>query len=432
MSTLLGCIADDFTGATDLAGTLTRAGMRTILMNGVPKSLPSTIDADAIVVALKSRTIPAEQAIRQSLQTLVWLKSAGCQQFVFKYCSTFDSNPEGNIGQVSEALLEALGADFTIACPAFPRNGRLVFKGHLFVGDRLLNESGMQDHPLTPMTDANLVRVLEQQTKGSVGLVDYTEVAQGVDAVRTAFERLRAGGQQIAIIDSLSNGDLDIIASAARDLVLVTGGSGIGSGLAENFFRKGLLSDNIKADILPPVANGSTAILSGSCSRATQAQVAFARKHYPSFKIDPMALAEGSLSVSDIMEWATEPLQKGPILVYSTDDPDELGKVQETLGKEQSGLMVEQALSTLAVSLVDTGVRKLIVAGGETSGAVVQSLGVTGLRIGKEIDPGVPWTQSLDEPRITLALKSGNFGTEDFFVKASAMQTSAMELEQTE
>ncbi len=421
MKAILGCIADDFTGATDMAGTLTRAGMRTVQMIGVQAPAAFSEDVDAIVIALKSRTIPADQAIRQSIDALKWLQAAGCRQFVFKYCSTFDSTDAGNIGQVTEALLEALEADFTIACPAFPRNGRLVFKGYLFVGDGLLNESGMEHHPLTPMTDANLVRVLQRQVQGSVGLVDYREIRQGPDAVRAAFDTLRSKGKRIAIVDTLDEDDLGTLASAASDLSLITGGSGIGSGLADNYRRQGLLKTENGTGIPLPVTKGTAAVIAGSCSRATQVQIEWACKQYPAFKIDPVALSDGRLSVADIVGWAAKHLEDGPVVIYSTVDPEALARVQERLGKDQAGTMIEGALSAVAVSLVEHGVRRLIVAGGETSGAIVKALGIRGLRICQEIAPGVPWTQSIDEPMIALALKSGNFGDEDFFVKALEM-----------
>ena len=216
MSALLGCIADDFTGGTDLAGMLVKAGMRTVQMIGVPTS-PVPDDVDAVVIALKSRTNPVEEAIAESLAALRWLQAAGCRQFYFKYCSTFDSTPKGNIGAVAEALMEALGTDFTIACPAFPANGRTIYKGHLFVGDLLLSDSGMRNHPLTPMTDASLVRVLQQQVHRKVGLVDAATVARGSTAVGDRFAELQREGCGFAIVDALSDRDLEAIGEACAD-----------------------------------------------------------------------------------------------------------------------------------------------------------------------------------------------------------------------
>src|SRR5450756_148059 len=269
---LLGCIADDFTGATDLANNLVRGGMRTVQTIGVPRQ-PLADDVDAVVVALKSRTNPAAEAVAQSLAALDWLQHRGCRQFYVKYCSTFDSTPAGNIGPVTEALMQALHCDFTIACPAFPENKRTVFKGYLFAGDVLLNESGMQNHPLTPMTDANLVRVLQAQTRLKVGLVAYEEVARGPDAIRACFENLKASGVRIAIVDSISNDDLMRLGGALDGMALVTGGSGVAIGLPQNFSKAGLLDATAAASALPPV-RGFKAIVSGSCSTATNGQVA--------------------------------------------------------------------------------------------------------------------------------------------------------------
>jgi len=230
---LLGCIADDFTGATDLANMLVRGGMRAVQTIGVPAS-DTTIEADALIVALKSRTIPAEEAVAQSLAALEWLRAQGCRQFLFKYCSTFDSTDKGNIGPVADALLDALGDDFTIACPAFPENGRTIFRGNLFVGDVLLNESGMQNHPLTPMTDPNLVRVLQRQTKSKVGLIAYDVIAKGPQAVRDRIAVLRNEGVRMAVADAVSDADLYVLGEACADLKLITGGSGIALGLPRN------------------------------------------------------------------------------------------------------------------------------------------------------------------------------------------------------
>lgn len=414
---LLGCIADDFTGATDLAGTLVKSGMSAVQLIGVPERNAPSVDADCAVIALKSRTIPAEEAIAQSLAALDWLRGQGCRQFFFKYCSTFDSTDDGNIGPVADALMAALETDFTIFCPAFPANGRTIFKGYLFAGDVLLNESGMQDHPLTPMTDPNLVRVLQRQTKSGVGLVDHRTVSQGAEAVRSAFEKLRSDGVRMAVVDATDETDLMTIGAAANAMALVTGGSGIGIGLPENFRNDGSLAAGKVADALPKI-DGQSAIVSGSCSRATQGQVANFMRNGAAFQVEPLKLAAGQDMVSEAMEWALPKLANGPVLIYSTDQPGEVQAVQKELGRDIAGDMVEQALAKIAEGLVEAGVRKLIVAGGETSGAVVSQLGVTGLRIGPEIDPGVPWTVSLGERELALALKSGNFGRPDFFQEA--------------
>ncbi len=419
---LLGCIADDFTGATDLAGMLVRGGMRTVQAVGVPRG--GAPDADAVVVSLKSRTTPAAQAIEESLAALRWLQANGARQIFFKYCSTFDSTEAGNIGPVADALLEALSSDFSIACPAFPENGRSVFRGHLFVGDGLLNESGMEKHPLTPMTDANLVRVLQKQSARRVGLARYDTVARGVAALRERFAALRAEGVSLAIVDAVDNDDLMTIGAAGADLALITGGSGVAIGLPANFAALGLLGDPGQAARMPAIT-GAAAIISGSCSRATSAQVADWAASRPVFRIDPLALADGQPLAQQALAWVRSQAAGASVLISATNTPEEVAKVQARLGVQTAGDLVEHALAEVARGLVAHGVRKLVVAGGETSGAVVKALGIEQMRVGPQIDPGVPWMVAdggaPDGAPLALALKSGNFGTVDFFAKALAM-----------
>lgn len=413
---LLGCIADDFTGATDLANMLVRGGMRTIQTIGIPTddTLP-TANADAIVVALKSRTTPAAVAVAESLTALHWLREQGCEQFFFKYCSTFDSTPAGNIGQVTEALMAALGTDFTLACPAFPETGRTVFRGHLFVQDALLSESSMQHHPLTPMTDANLVRVLQTQTELPVGLLRYDHIAQGPQAVQSEIARLRAEGIRIAIADALSNADLLTLGESCKELPLITGGSGVAQGLPDNFRRAGQLQ-NRQADALPAVS-GREIVLAGSASQATNGQVAVWREaNRPSLRIDPLALARGEPVVEEALAFVLA--SDEPVLIYATSSPIDVKAVQAELGVERAGQLVEHALGSIAAGLHEQGVRRFVVAGGETSGAVVKALNIRALQIGPQIDPGVPATASIDTEPMLLALKSGNFGSPDFFAKA--------------
>ncbi len=413
---LLGCIADDFTGATDLANMLVRGGMRTVQVIGVPAADAELEAVDAVVVALKSRTTPAAEAVSESLAALAWLRQRGCRQFFFKYCSTFDSTAEGNIGPVAEALQEALDCDFTLACPAFPETGRTLFRGHLFVQDQLLSESGMQHHPLTPMGDANLVRVLQAQSRGTVGLLRYDQVAKGPEAVRAAIDELRRSGHRLAIADALSDADLHTLGAACAELPLVTGGSGIGQGLPENFRRAGLLQAHDAAALDLPA--GGEAVLAGSASQATNGQVAaWLEAGRPALRLDPLALARGDDSIDAALAWARE--QGQAVLIYATSPADEVKAIQRELGVARAGELVERALGLIARGLFDQGVRRLVVAGGETSGAVVQALGVQSLRIGAQIDPGVPATlgQVAGEP-LALALKSGNFGSRDFFAKA--------------
>lgn len=432
----LGCIADDFTGATDLANNLVRAGMRVVQLMGVPSDgwrLDS--EADAVVVALKSRTIAPKLAIEQSLQALDWLRQQGAQQIYFKYCSTFDSlysgDVRGNIGPVTEALMEAMEADFTIATPAFPDNKRTVFKGYLFVGDVLLNESGMENHPLTPMRDANLVRVMQAQCKQQVGLVDYTVVDKGEAAIRERMAELKSQGVRIAIVDAVSNEDLMRMGPALARLPLVTAGSGVAIGLPQNFGIQAAASASASA---LPAPSGWQAVVSGSCSLATNRQVAhFKATGRPAMALDPMEIAKKQAAgvdvVAEVLAWAKPLLTAGPVLVYSTADASAVKASQAKLGVEEAGALMEHTLANIARGLVGLGVYQLIVAGGETSGACVQALNITQMKIGPQIDPGVPWcyahTDALAGPTspsgIHLALKSGNFGTDDFFSTAFTM-----------
>ncbi len=419
MSIVLGCIADDFTGATDLANTLVRQGMRTVQVIGVPSPAAEIGDAEAVVVALKSRTAPLEDAVQWSLDALTWLRARGATQIFFKYCSTFDSTDRGNIGPVSEALMQALESDFTIACPAFPTNGRTVYQGYLFVGEKLLSESGMRDHPLTPMTDSSLVRVLGRQASHPVGLVSYATVSQGAEAIADAFRELRASGKRHAVLDAVTDPDLLAIGTACQGLPLVTGASGVAQGLPQNFRRSGLLGAGSQAQL--PEVDGQCVVLAGSCSAATRTQLEVARNCWPGFAIDPLQIMDGRQTVEDILDWAESCMGQTPVLIYSSVAPRAVHHIQQELGRNQAGELVENTMGQLATGLVQRGVRRLIVAGGETSGAVVQSLGISGLRIGPEIDPGVPWCETIDPSPLALALKSGNFGADDFFLKAFGM-----------
>jgi len=416
MALLLGCVGDDFTGSTDLANTLVKQSMSTVQLIGVPDASTPLPDTAAIVVALKSRTIAAQDAVAQSLAALDWLKSHGARQFFFKYCSTFDSTDEGNIGPVAEAMLARLGAGFTIACPAFPTTDRTIYQGHLFVNGMLLSDSPMRNHPLTPMTDPDLVRVLGRQTKLKVGLVPWAEVAKGTDAIRARFAALEREDRHIAVADALTDANLFDIGHACRDLALVTGGSGVAIGLPDNFRAAGLLASGAAAVI--PTARGGEAVIAGSCSRATLGQIAHVKDKYPAFCLDPSAVAAGRDVAGEALAWAKG---KTRPLFYSSDEPEAVRAAQDSHGRMEIGAALEAVQAGIARGLVASGVRRLIVAGGETSGAVVEALGVKALRIGPEIDPGVPWCEALGEPALALALKSGNFGAEDFFVKAFAM-----------
>ena len=414
---LLGAIADDFTGATDLCSMLVRGGMRTVQLIGVPRPGEPAPDADAVVVALKSRTAPVRQAVEESLTALQWLRGVGCEQFFFKYCSTFDSTDAGNIGPVADALIAALGGGFALACPAFPANARSVYQGHLFVGSVLLNESGMEHHPLTPMTDPNLVRVLGRQTDGTVGLVPFVTVDQGAAAIREAMTALQAQGRRYAIVDAVSDRHLMAIGEAAAEHKLITGGSGVAMGLPENFRRAGKLPER-DAALLPGVT-GAAAVLAGSCSRATLGQLDYARERVPVLQLDPLGTPDAARLAAGARDWIADRLGDKPIVIAASAPPEQVAELQRRLGRDGAGALIEQAMASIADDLVARGVRRLVVAGGETAGAVVSRLRVHSLRIGGEIDPGVPWTYAEGSGApLLMALKSGNFGAHDFFLKA--------------
>ena len=420
---LLGCIADDLTGATDLAIMLTRAGMRTLQVMQVPDAGAKLDGYDAVVIALKTRTCPVAEAVELSLKSADALLALGAKQLFFKYCSTFDSTDQGNIGPVAEALLARVGGDLAIACPAFPTNKRTVYLGHLFVGDVPLAESPMKDHPLTPMRDSNLVRVLQRQTKAKVGLIPLTTVHRGPGAISEAFAQARARGEQFVILDAITDKHLVEMGTAAADLPLITGGSGVALGLPANFVRKGLMQAAAALQTMT-APKGRMAILAGSCSEATRGQIKAAKAAgIPAYEIDALSVAAGKLDAAAIASWAAKQSASGPCLMYSSADPAVVKAVQDKLGRERAGAIVECVFADVAKKLVADGVTRLIVAGGETSGAVVNGLGITALEIGPEIDPGVPWTRATGR-NLVLALKSGNFGAPDFFVKAWEKLTS--------
>ncbi len=410
---LLGAIADDFTGASDLANTLAKEGMATTQFVGVP-SAAADPSCEAGVVALKTRSIDPALAVGQSIDAARWLQDQGCRQFLFKYCSTFDSTPAGNIGPVAEALLDFLGADIAVVCPAFPANGRRVFMGHLFVGELLLSDSGMRDHPLTPMTDSNLRRWLRLQTRGEIGLVTLDAVRGGPIAVSSAIAAQQHDGRRLVVIDAGNDEDLRTIGQAIADHRLVTGGSGIALGLPDNFRRAGLLSGH--AQVEAAVA-GPAAVLCGSCSAASQAQVADYLVSHPGLALEPAALMSGSMTVDGALEWFATHGGDAPI-IYSTADPASVTAAQTAFGRAELAALVERFFAGLARALVDRGVRRLVVGGGETSGSVVEALGILRMAIGREIDPGVPALLAERNGPLALALKSGNFGAPDFFLKA--------------
>ncbi len=415
MSTVMGCIADDFTGATDLAGLLARSGVRVSLRMGVPSEVPSET-APFEVIALKCRTSPVAEAVAECRAALGWLQQAGAKRFFWKYCSTFDCTAEGNIGPVAEALMADLGVSQTMYCPAFPENGRAIFMGNLFVGQQPLAESPMKDHPLTPMRDSNLMRLLAPQVSGEVGLANRLVVAQGAEALALRLAELEAEGVAHVVIDAVANEDLYVIARACRDMVLMTGGSAVAMALPSLFLEDGTLDADAPKAVTPELARGAV-VLSGSCSAMTRAQVA--AYSGPKFRLDPLELANNGPEAA--LAWlAAQDLEAAP-LVYATAEPDAVRAAQDLLGVAKAGEIVEDALATLAVAARDAGARRFVAAGGETSGAVTKALDVTRLDIGAEIAPGVPWCFA-DSAGVTIALtlKSGNFGAEGFFADALA------------
>jgi uncharacterized protein YgbK (DUF1537 family) len=415
---LLGVIADDFTGASDIANTLAKGaagspGMAVTQYFGIPSNAAEP-QCEAGVVSLKSRSIPAGEAIDLSLKALDWLLRQGCTQIVFKYCSTFDSTPEGNIGPVGEALADALDVKGVVACPAFPATGRTLYQGHLFVHDRLLNESGLENHPLNPMTDADLRRWLERQAQSPVGLVPWSLVRKGAAAVKSALDEAGRRGDKLVIVDALTEDDLIAIGKACAATPLITGGSGIAMALPANFDAAGKLNSGNAAW---RGVRGPEAILAGSCSTATRRQVEHHAARHPVFAIDAEAVIAGKLEPGAIVAFMQQNRGRQP-LAYSSSSPDEVNAVQARHGRENSARALEQFFEKTARALVESGVRRLVVAGGETSGAAVSGLALDAVTIGPEIDPGVPALRTLGQDKMALALKSGNFGSENFFAKA--------------
>ncbi|RYH07682.1 3-oxo-tetronate kinase [Tropicimonas sp. IMCC6043] len=417
MGVVLGCIADDFTGATDLAGLLARSGVRVSLRMGVPEEAPETADTAAFeVIALKCRTAPKAQAVAETLAALDWLRRAGAERFFWKYCSTFDSTAEGNIGPVAEALMAATGADQTIYCPAFPENGRAIFMGNLFVGELPLAESPMKDHPLTPMRDSNLMRLLAPQVEGKVGLANRLTVARGPESLRARLDALKAEGVVHVVVDAVADEDLGVIAEACHDMTLLTGGSAVAMPLPHIYLREGAITEAAKRAAAPEVGPGNI-VLSGSCSAMTRAQVAAYLPNAAGYRLDPLDLAENGPQAA--RDWLAAQPPEAAKIIYATAEPEAVAKAQEALGVARAGDLVEAALALLAKDALALGVRRFVVAGGETSGAVTKALGVTAMEIGAEIAPGVPWTWCHSgDTRIAMTLKSGNFGSETFFAEA--------------
>lgn len=423
MTMALGCIADDYTGASDLANTLTRAGLRTVQTIGVPSDDLKLPDVDAVVVSLKSRSIEAGLAVSKSRAAEKWMRERGAEHVLFKICSTFDSTDAGNIGPVMDALHTDSGDAIVLVTPAFPETGRTVYKGNLFVGAEPLNESPLKDHPLNPMHDSNLVRVLARQSKTKIGLVDLAVVARGPDAVRAHLSDLAKQGIGAAIADAVFERDLETIGAVALDHRVSVGASGIGLGLARALVASGRVKANNMAAAVGETIGGPAACLAGSCSQATLEQITKAEKTMPVLHLDPEQVMAGSDETRRALAWAKKHLGKGPILIASSSTPDQVAALQARHGRDKAGHAIEQAMADIAEGLMQAGVRRLVVAGGETSGAVVDRLGIPGFLVGPEIAAGVPVLRAVGarDGEMLLALKSGNFGGPEFFNDALAL-----------
>ncbi|MBB4234542.1 3-oxo-tetronate kinase [Rhizobium esperanzae] len=424
MAISLGSIADDYTGASDLANTLTKNGLRTVQTVGIPDPSLALPDVDAVVISLKIRSVPAPEAVMAATEAERWLRQRGAGHVLYKICSTFDSTDAGNIGPVTEALSDAAGGGSVLVTPAFPETGRTVYLGHLFVGGQPLNESPLKDHPLNPMHDANLARVLARQSRGTVGLIDLNAIAAGPGAVKARLDALRTEGVSLAIADAIFERDLETLGEIALETPVSTGASGLGLGLARALVRSGRISSGgaTTADAMRPVG-GLSAIVAGSCSKATLRQLEMAERSMPVLRLDPERLLAGPDEIAAAISWAGDRIAAGPVVVAASAAPETVSRLQSLYGREASGHAIETATSIISAELVERGVRRLVVAGGETSGAAVDRLAIPAFLIGPEIAPGVPVLRTVGNAQgdMLLALKSGNFGGEDFFAAALAM-----------
>ncbi len=420
MTLALGCIADDYTGASDLANTLTRCGLRTVQTIGVPSDELALPEVDAVVVSLKSRSIEAGVAVSRSRAAEKWLRGHGARHLLFKICSTFDSTDAGNIGPVMDALRADSGDSIVLVTPAFPETGRTVYQGNLFVGSVPLNESPLRDHPLNPMHDSNLVRVLARQSKSKIGLVDLADVARGPDAVRARLAHLSKNGLGAAIADAVFERDLETLGTVALEHRVSVGASGLGLGLARALVASGVVKSNSPSATSGASLGGPAACLAGSCSQATLQQIASAEATMPVLHLDPEQAVAGKDEAGRALGWARDRLKQGPVLIASSSRPEQVSALQARHGRDRAGHAIEQAMADIAEGLVQLGVRRLVVAGGETSGAVVDRLEIPGFLVGPEIAAGVPVLAAVGARQgpMLLALKSGNFGGPEFFSDA--------------
>jgi len=419
----LGCIADDYTGASDLANTLTRQGLRTVQTIGIPADDLALPEVDAVVVSLKSRSIAPDQAVAKARAADAWLRGRGASHVLFKICSTFDSTDRGNIGPVMDALRTDAGDALVLVTPAFPETGRTVYQGHLFVGSLPLNESPLKDHPLNPMRDSDLVRVLARQSRTNIGLAGLAVIAQGPDALRRHLQALAAQGVGAAIADAVAERDLETVATVALDHRVSVGASGLGLGLARALVASGQVPPQATQAGSGSAVGGAAACLAGSCSQATLQQIANAEQTMPVLRLDPAAILAGDDEVRRAVAWAIPQLGAGPVLIAASAAPDQVAAVQARFGRDQAGHAIEQAMAAIAEALVTAGVRRLVIAGGETSGAVVDRLAIPGFLIGPEIAAGVPVLRAVGarHGEMLLALKSGNFGGPLFYQDALAL-----------
>ncbi len=424
MSVLLGCIADDFTGGTDLSEVLVKNGMRTVQILGLPDYellLKLKENTDAFVVSLKIRTVPPREAVSKALAALAVLQEIGCIQYFWKYCSTFDSTSKGNIGPVIDALQDALEIKASLVCPAFPENGRTTYQGHLFVYDKLLQNTHMRHHPLTPMRGSDVKELLQKQTSRPCGLLPLQDIRKGLNRVKESWGNLVEKGFSHIITDAVISEDLYLLGELCADHKLITGGSGIARGLPSNYRKKGLLKENKGSHLFE--GEGAGIILAGSCSAITLEQIQSFLAVYPGFMIEPMKLVSDLVHYKEALKFAQDCLIRGqPCLIYSSAQPDQITEIQNSLGRENAGKIVEDTFAKLALEIAEKGIRRFVIAGGETAGAVMSAFNIKAIKIGRSIAPGVPWVATLDDNPIFFALKSGNFGAPDFFLTALGLK----------
>jgi uncharacterized protein YgbK (DUF1537 family) len=411
----IGCIADDYTGGTDVAAAFRRQGLRTVLLFGPPDDAAPLEDFDAVVVALKTRALDADAAVKSTLAARHWLiGAAGVGTIYFKYCSTFDSTPAGNIGPVTDALLDAAGATSTVVCPATPEHERTVYQGHLFVADQLLSDSSMRHHPLTPMTDSYLPRLIAAQTPHPVKLVNWQRIRSGPKAVENELRNAAIEGVRHVVLDALDDDDLTTIARAVVGMAVVTGAAGLAGALGRVIRDDDRDAPDFEAVPAPP---GAAVILAGSCSKATLGQVAYARQQFASLRLDPRDVARPADLFDPALAWLLDHLGDEPVMLYSSAPAEDRGPADASVAEQ-----LEATMGALAKCAVAAGVRRVVVAGGETSGAVVDALGVKSVVVDAEADRGVPWCSTPDH-QLSLLLKSGNFGQPDLLVRAATSET---------